>query len=81
MRKLSAGNKTKAMAMSILGAGRYPVSLAVGFMWQFLTLPVALGVVLVLAGCATVPMGDSRDDSYLKSFPTKPAVAETRKRS
>ncbi len=61
--------------MSILGAGRYPVSLAIGFMWQFLTLPVALGVVLVLAGCATVPMGDSRDDSYLKSFPTKPAVA------
>ncbi len=29
----------------------------------------------MVSGCATVPMGNSQDDVFLKSFPTKPGVA------
>ncbi len=39
-----------------------------------LSLSLAL-LAILLAGCATVPMGDSRDDVFLKSFPTVPGVA------
>lgn len=61
--------------MSILQVCRLPVFPANGYVWQLLRLSQAIFVALVLAACATVPMGDGRDDAYLKSFPTKAAVA------
>ena len=61
--------------MSIAYAGRLVAFRVVFRIRRFFRRWSVVGVAMILAGCATVPMGDSRDDSILKSFPTKSAVA------
>jgi hypothetical protein len=61
--------------MSIACAGGLVAFRVVIRVWRLFRPWSIVGVAMIVAGCATVPMGDSHDDSILKSFPTRAAVA------